>query len=175
MKRFNVYNPLHLFALVAAICYLLAFVGCREPTNERLIYVCSLSDMILQKLVFVTGKSMIKCVYGTEFDVTKRTVQATGLNDGDEVISVAPIIDERNIVLQTKAGYFLKFALDEIPLKKKGAVGVRGMKLVGADVVEAAYFLKNGIEQNAKINEKTIELNKLKLGKRDTKGTKVRI
>ena len=70
---------------------------------------------------------------------------------------------------------FLKFPLDEIPVKKKGAIGVRGMKLTDNDEVEAVYFLKNGVEQTTEIKEKQVELNKLKLGKRDTKGTKLRL
>ena len=145
-----------------------------SSSNELLIYVCSLKDMIMQKLCFVTKYSMTKHVYGTEFDVTKRTVAATGLNDNDEVVSIAPVIDERNVVLKTRDGYLIKFPLDEIPVKKKGAVGVRGMKLVADDYVEAVYYIKNGVEQSIEINNKKYELNKLKLSKRDTKGTKVR-
>lgn len=143
--------------------------------EETLVYICSLKELVMQKLVFATKKSMLKQVFGTEFDVTKRTVAATGLSDGDEVISISPVVDQRNVVLQTKDGMFLKFALDEIPVKKKGAVGVRGMKLSGSDEVEAVYFLKNGVEQTTEIKEKQVELNKLKLGKRDTKGTKLRL
>ncbi len=143
--------------------------------EETLVYLCSLKELVMQKLVFATKKSMLKQVFGTEFDVTKRTVAATGLGDGDEVLSISPVVDQKNIVLQTKDGMFLKFAIDEIPVKKKGAVGVRGMKLTGIDEVEAVYFLKNGVEQTAEIKEKQVELNKLKLGKRDTKGIKLRL
>lgn len=143
--------------------------------EETLIYICCLNELVMQKLVFATKKSMLKLVYGTEFDVTKRTVVATGLSEGDELISISPIVDQKNIVLQTKNGMFLKFSLDEIPAKKKGAVGVRGLKLSDNDEVEAVYFLKNGVEQTTEIKDKLIELNKLKLGKRDTKGTKLRL
>ncbi len=143
--------------------------------DETLVHICSLNELVMQKLVFATKRSMLKQVFGTEFDVTKRTVAATGLGDGDEIVAVFPIVDQRNVVLQTKDGMFLKFALDEIPVKKKGAIGVRGMKLSGSDEVEAVYFLKNGVEQTAEIKEKQVELNKLKLGKRDTKGTKLRL
>ena len=118
---------------------------------------------------------MLKHVYGTEFDITKRTVAATGLNDDDEVIAVHPVGDERNMVLRTRDGYFLKFPLDEIPLKKKGAVGVRGMKLTGTDEVTDVYFLRNGAEQTIELNSRFVELNKLKLAHRDSKGTKLRV
>lgn len=143
--------------------------------DETLVHICSLNELVMQKLIFATKKSMLKQVFGTEFDVTKRTVAATGLGDGDEIVAISPIVDQRNIVLQTKDGMFLKFPLDEIPVKKKGAIGVRGMKLTDNDEVEAVYFLKNGVEQTTEIKEKQVELNKLKLGKRDTKGTKLRL
>ncbi len=145
-----------------------------SSANELIVYAGDLKEIIMQKLCFVTRKSMLKHVYGTEFDITKRSVAATGLNEGDEVISVFPIIDERNIVLRTRDGYFLKFPLDDIPLKKKGAAGVRGMKLVGNDEVTDVYPLTNGVEVTIDVNGRRIELNKLKLAKRDAKGTKVR-
>ncbi len=146
-----------------------------SSSDEELIYACNLKELIMQKLCFATKKSMLKHVYGTEFDVTKRSVAATGLNDGDELIAVFPIIDEKNIVLRTRDGFFLKFNLEEIPLKKKGAAGVRGMKLTGTDEVTGVYPLKNGVETTIDVNGKKVELNRLKLARRDTKGTKLRL
>ncbi|MBE5853102.1 MAG: DNA topoisomerase, partial [Lachnospiraceae bacterium] len=110
-----------------------------------------------------------------EFDVTKRTVAATKLADDDEVVSVMALTDQRNIVLQTTEGYFLRFPLEEIPEKKKAAIGVRGMKLGVKDCVESVYYTVNAAEQTIEYKSKKIELNKLKLGSRDTKGVKVRV
>ena len=62
----------------------------------------------------------------------------------------------------------------EIPEKKKAAVGVRGMKLEEKDYIENVYYTLSGSEQVIKYKNKKIDLNKLKLGKRDTKGVKVR-
>ncbi len=117
---------------------------------------------------------MIKIVDGGEFDVSKRTVAATKLSDGDKVVGVAAVTDQRNIVLQTAGGYFLRFPIEEIPEKKKGAIGVRGMKLAEGDVVEAVYFTKNGVENVIEYKGKKFVLNSIKPSKRDTKGTKVR-
>ena len=49
------------------------------------------------------------------------------------------------------------------------------MKLSGSDEVTDVYLLKNGVEQTIDVNGRSLELNKLKLARRDTKGTKVRI
>ncbi|MCR5109209.1 MAG: DNA topoisomerase 4 subunit A [Lachnospiraceae bacterium] len=143
--------------------------------NERFIYVTSLERVILQKLCFVTKKAMMKQVYGSEFDITKRSVSATSLAEGDEIKAVYPVAWEDVVTLRTKGGFYLKFLLDEVPYKKKGAVGVRGMKLTGDDEVADVYFSAYGCEENIKVSGKTVELSKLKLAKRDGKGTKIRV
>ena len=117
----------------------------------------------------------LKQVDGSEFDAAKRTIAATKLLDGDEVTAVEVTDRITNLVLQTHQGYFLKFAIDEIPEKKKGAVGVRGIKLGEKDRVEKMYSMIYGEEQMIIYKDKEMSLNKLKLAKRDTKGTKVRV
>ncbi len=141
--------------------------------EEEIVRVCSLADVIMQKLIFVTKKSMLKHVYGLEFDVTKKTVAATNLLEDDEVLLIEPVTSQMHIVLRSKDGMILKFLLDEVPLKKKGAVGVRGMKLQQGDFIEEAYIL-NGGTQTITYNDRQVELNRLKLGRRDSKGTKLR-
>ncbi len=143
--------------------------------KEDIVYITSQTELNLRQVVFVTAQSMMKIVDGGEFDVSKRTVAATKLSDGDRVISVMSLFEQRNIILQTKEGYFLRFSLEEIPEKKKGAVGVRGMKLGAKDEVEKVYFTRNAVESTIEYKEKTIVLNNLKPGKRDTKGTKLRV
>ena len=142
---------------------------------ERMIYVDDLAKVITQKLIFGTKNAFFKIVDGSEFDVSKRTIAATKLNEGDAVIGIAPASDISHVVIQSHNGYFLKFACTDIPEKKKGAVGVRGMKLSEDDFGEMLYFLKNGTEQLIAYKDKELSLNKLKLAKRDTKGTKVRV
>lgn len=146
-----------------------------DSTKEEIVCVASQSDLNLYRMVFVTKQAMMKVVDGGEFDVAKKTVAATKLNDDDRLLSVLPLTEQRNIVLQSHEGYFLRFALEEIPEKKKAAVGVRGMKLSAGDFLEAVYYTVNSQETNIEYKGKTLELNKLKSGSRDTKGVKVRV
>ena len=142
--------------------------------KERMIAVTSQTSLNLYRVIFATKLSMLKVVDGGEFDVSKRTVASTKLLEDDEVVSVTVLDDQKDIVLQTNDGYFLKFPLEEIPEKKKGAVGVRGMKLGAKDFVENVYY--TGIwDQTIEYKGKQMELSRLKMGKRDSKGTKVRI
>ncbi len=142
--------------------------------EETIVCIASQTDLNLCELIFVTKMSMMKLVDGGEFDVRSRTVAATKLLDGDEVVSVQPLKDQRNIVLQTKEGYFLRFPVEQIPAKKKTAVGVRGMKLGPKDSVEEVYFTKNAVETSIDWHGKNLVLNGIKLGSRDSKGVKVR-
>ncbi|MDY5647676.1 MAG: DNA topoisomerase (ATP-hydrolyzing) [Lachnospiraceae bacterium] len=145
-----------------------------ESTKERLLCVASVNELKYEKLLFVTALGMCKLVDGTEFDVAKRTVAATKLLDGDELIAVEAVADQGQIVLQSAEGLFLRFALSEIPEKKKAAAGVRGMRLAQEDRLTQAYLLVPGIEISIEHHEKPLVLNRLRMGKRDTKGVKVR-
>ena len=60
----------------------------------------------------------------------------------------------------------------EVPEKKKGAVGVRGIKLQKKDELEQVYLLEEGVEQKVLYKEKEVTLNRLKLARRDGIGTK---
>ena len=146
-----------------------------DSSKESIVYAASQSDLNLYRMIFVTRQAMLKIVDGGEFDVAKRTVAATKLSEEDEVISVAALKEQRNIVLHSKEGYFLRFPLEEIPEKKKGAIGVRGMKLGEKDSLEAVYYTQNAVESTIDYNGKNVELNKIKLGKRDGKGVKIRV
>ena len=146
-----------------------------SSAKEQIVLATSQSELNLYRIVFVTAQSMMKIVDGGEFDVSKRTVAATKLGDDDKVVSVYVLKDKTNIVLRTKEGYFLRFPLAEIPEKKKGAVGVRGMKLGVKDLVEEVYYTQNAVETKIIYKEKEVNLTALKLGKRDSKGTKIRV
>ncbi len=146
-----------------------------DSAKESIVYAASQSDLNLYRVIFATKQAMLKVVDGGEFDVAKRTVAATKLADGDEVVSVTAFKEQRNMILQSKAGYFLRFPVEEIPEKKKGAIGVRGMKLSAKDEIEAVYYSQNAVEQTIEYGSRTLELNKIKLGHRDSKGVKVRL
>ena len=64
--------------------------------------------------------------------------------------------------------------MEDIPEKKKAAIGVRGIKLNAKSTVENVYYTKNAVESTIEYKGKMVELNKIKLGSRDTKGVKIR-
>ena len=146
-----------------------------DGEKEIVVAAESQTSLNLYRMIFVTRQAMMKVVDGGEFDVAKRTVAATKLAENDEVVSVTVMKEQKQVVLQSADGYFLKFSIDEIPDKKKNAIGVRGMKLGTKDYVENVYYLQSGTEQVINYKEKPVDLHKMKAAKRDGKGTKIRI
>ena len=146
-----------------------------DSAKEELLNVCSQSELNLCRVIFTTKMGMIKVVDGGEFDVMKRTVAATRLQDGDELKDVTVLREQQTVTLQTHKGFFLRFAIEEIPEKKKAAIGVRAIRLSPDDFVEAVHFTGPGGEGSISVGDKQLELSRLKIAKRDGKGTKVRI
>ncbi len=146
-----------------------------DTTSDQIVYVASQSSLNLYRIMFVTKQANTKIVDGGEFDVSRRTVAATKLADGDEVVSVHEVHEISTVVFQSEAGFFLRFNVTEIPEKKKSAVGVRGMRLGSKDFVRDVYYLGEADTQTIEHNGKGLQLDHLKITSRDTKGTKVRL
>ena len=146
-----------------------------DSAQERIVCVSSMENLILGTMLFVTKYGMTKTVSGYEYDVRTRTSMATKLNEGDEVLYAGLVGDHTQLVLQSAEGFFLRFPVEEIPEKKKAAIGVRAMKLSAKDHLEEVYALADGEERNILYKEKEVALQKLKNGSRDQKGTKIRV
>ena len=200
-------------------------LGNYSSQGEAIIALFSGSMMKDRKLLFTTKKGMIKLVDGSEFETNRKTMLATKLGEGDELVSVKitrvsnkeveipemdmpvmlsggsddfepldfeqmefgsmDLVEEQTqdaglqytreiLVLQTDGGIFLRFPIKEIPEQKKGTLGVRGIKLNPDDFVSNVYLLDTGDNEVVECNGKKVELRKLKIGKRGTKGVKVR-
>ena len=172
-------------------------VGNYDSSGENIVFIGSESNIKNKKLLFVTKMGMMKLVDFTEFEANKKTVMATKLNEDDLVVSVSltdakiekyskftlegEIVEEEsiesnlNVVLATKGGIFLKFPLTEVPEKKKNAIGVRGIKLAKDDTVLDVYLYGDGDDVTVDYKKKTVDLSKMKMAHRDTKGTKVKL
>ena len=146
-----------------------------SSSEEQIVGIGSMEALKHQKLLFGTRQGMLKIVDGTEFETKMRTMAATKLNEGDELLRVTVTDGTEQVVLQSRDGYFLRFDVSEIPEKKKGAAGVRGMRLAEKDALEAIHLYHTGQEESVEYKDKQLVLNKLKAGSRDTKGVKVRV
>ena len=143
-----------------------------DSSREEILYAASQEALRLDKVVFVTQSGMVKAVPGTEFDVIKKTVAATKLAPDDRVVLAAAIGDASSIVLQSRNGMFLRFSVEELPEQKKNAIGARGIRLAEGDLVENAWLLSQGDKTVAEMHDVQIDLTRLRISRRDGKGTK---
>ena len=143
-----------------------------DSGSEREVYIEALGNLKEKKLIFGTKTGMLKVVAGSEFIVGKRTTAATKLAEGDELLTVAPLEEEETLVMQTAGNVFLRIDAATIPEKKKGAVGVRGIRLETGDLLEEIHVLRPGDNPTVTVKGKTVYLNRLHIGNRDTKGVK---
>ena len=89
------------------------------------------------------------------------------------MLSILPLSgEEGQVVLETKNGYLLKLSVADIPVKKKTAVGVQGIRLTSGDALSAVYDLAADPGACATVGAKTVELAKLRTGSRATRGSR---
>ena len=141
--------------------------------KETIVYLAGSRELKGKILVFATKTAMVKQVPAEEFETNNRTVAATKLQDGDALVSVTPVEGQTEVVLRTSNGVFLRFMLEEISVMKKNARGVRGIKLARGEELEVLYLL--GEDPVVDYKGKEVHMNRLKLAKRDGKGSKVRL
>ncbi len=146
-----------------------------DSSKERIVCLCSMKELLSARMLFVTRRGMGKTVNGIEYDVRTKTSVATKLNEEDEVLYAGFAGENMQIVMQSEEGYFLRLPIQEIPEKKKAAVGIRLMRLGEKDSLENVYLFESRTEQSIIYKEKEVALHKLKAGSRDQKGTKLRI
>lgn len=146
-----------------------------DSSKERIVCLCSMEELLSARMLFVTRRGMGKTVNGIEYDVRTKTSVATKLNEEDEVLYAGFAGENMQIVMQSEEGYFLRLPIQEIPEKKKAAVGIRLMRLGEKDSLENVYLFESRTEQSIIYKEKEVALHKLKAGSRDQKGTKLRI
>ena len=140
--------------------------------EEHFVQICNQDELEQCKLIFGTKTAMLKTVAGSEFIVGKKTTAATRLAENDEVIFIEIVREADTIVMRSKKEMFLRISAEQIPEKKKSAVGVRGMKLDAGDELSDIYLLRDGDSKTVEVKGKEVALHRLHVGNRDTKGVK---
>ena len=143
-----------------------------DSREESFLYLDSLEHVSRSRMLFGTKTAMLKVVEGSEFVVAKKTTAATKLAEEDLLLTVCPVEDTDTIIMISKKDMFLRIDSAQIPQKKKGAVGVRGMRLNAEDELKAVYVLHDGENKEIEVKGKQVALNRLHVGNRDTKGVK---
>lgn len=144
-----------------------------DSREENIIFVTELPPIEnTNELIFLSTDGLVKRVDISEFDVTRRTIDSTKLNDGASLYGVFKYTSGQ-IVIGTKNGYYTRFNEELIPIKKKMAVGVIAIKIEN-DTVEYATDVNSSSEE-ININGTVVSASRIKQLNRGAKGTKIRL
>lgn len=143
-----------------------------KTSEEEILYISDKDSLGSINLLFLTKQGLIKQTDVSEFESNNKQIASTKLDKEDELVCIMPIenIGSNTIAVWSKDGYFLRFALDDVPILKKTAKGVKAIKLrdsdecAGAALADSELMVKNG--------KKDVHLNQLRTAVRGGTGTK---
>jgi DNA gyrase subunit A len=99
-------------------------------------------------LLLVTEKAVVKKVAADSFkDVRRSGLLAMKLAPGDQLLSARFVEDKDDVSLVSSAGQSIRFKHTDVREMGRGAGGVRGMMLKGADKIVTADVVKGGYEK----------------------------
>ena len=156
--------------------YLGNYINLKE--DEEVLTGLSLNkNKLKENLIFVTKKGIVKKTSLEEYISRKQVgVKAIGLEEGDKLISVL-LVNNEKLGLLTKEGNFLMFNPDEIRQTGRVTKGVKGIKLQEGDSVVSARLVNKTTREFASITKKgyTKRTNKeeFSYGSRYTKGKRI--
>ena len=111
-------------------------------------------DDLQKDLFFVTRQGTVKRTPVTEFkNIRSNGLKAINLHEGDELINVAIVDDDQNMILGTHLGYAATFKVSAVRSMGRSAAGVRGARLRDGDYLIGAAPL-NEDDQVLVISEK---------------------
>jgi len=145
--------------------------------KENVILYTSFEQLFESQLLFTTKYGYIKQVSGVEFETNRSQINATKLEDKDEVVAINllsakdVLADNLKVILLTEKGLSLGFPLSEVSELKKTSRGVKGITLEKNDTVCYAVALNQNSEA-FQYNDKTLSVKKVRNRKRGDKGQK---
>lgn len=147
--------------------------------KEDIVLYTSFAELFESMVFFATKKGYVKLVSGIEFDSNRALLQATKLEEEDEVVGVHLVSafqilsHDMRVYLFTKKGMGLSYLLDEVVEMKKGGRGVKGIALDNEDFIKhSAVFLSE--VQEVELDGVKYALSKWKLKKRAGKPDKIK-
>ncbi len=141
-----------------------------DSGKENVISVLTLDPA--GQLVFVSSDCMVKRVNAQEFDVSRKTIDATKLNPGTTLVAVFPYLEKGQLVFATRLGVYARIKQSAIPEKKKGAIGVIGIAMNKLDSLKAAIPAIH-LEEEIQMEGKSVPVREIKSVSRGGKGKKM--
>ncbi|MFJ8531386.1 DNA topoisomerase (ATP-hydrolyzing) subunit A [Bacillus sp. NPDC094106] len=142
--------------------------------NEYPLYITTNTQLETLDVIMMTKTGLVKQTMCSELIANRAVVVSTKLEDNDELIQVTPFqAEDKDILVFSKKGYVLRFNIDEIPILRKNAKGVKSMGLPEEDVVEGFCIYNENNSKIQKVNGKEVVLSEVDLKSRGKRGIKI--
>ena len=114
--------------------------------DERISAVIPVASFLEDHyFLFTTKNGMTIKIPQDEFSRPRSTgVNAVGLRDDDELIDVMTIEDGAEIIITTYHGQSLRFHVENISVRHRGALGVIGIRMRSGDEVRSVTKIEDG-------------------------------
>jgi len=106
--------------------------------GEKVLHMMCLrmADIARQSdLLFITRQGMIKRSAASEYDVRSKKFAAVNIKAGDSLLKVMPIAGKDDLLMFSRSGMCIRFALDTVPAQGRISAGVKAMQVEEDDVV----------------------------------------
>ena len=127
------------------------------------------------QVMFSTSAGTVRRNALSDFTNIKRNGKiAMKLEEGERLISVQPCNEENDVLLTTRDGKAIRFAVSDVRIfRSRGSMGVRGIKLINGDAVVGMSILarvEHEVIQTTEISEREIYLKQTSYLRRSTLG-----
>ena len=127
------------------------------------------------QVMFSTSAGTVRRNALSDFTNIKRNGKiAMKLGEGERLISVQPCNEENDVLLTTRDGKAIRFAVSDVRIfRSRGSMGVRGIKLIKGDAVVGMSILarvEHEVIQTTEISEREVYLKQTSYLRRSTLG-----
>ncbi len=148
--------------------------------KETVVLYTAFEQLFEAQLLFTTKKGYIKQVSGAEFETNRSVINATKLEEGDEVVGISLLSSREvlsgnlKVIILTEKGLSLGFPLSEVSELKKTSRGVKAITLEKNDSVCFATALEPNTDTFVYL-DKALSAKKVRNRKRGDKGQKAQL
>lgn len=114
-----------------------AIVNLLNIKDEKIVNLLNIKDFKNSKIVFLTGKGLIKKMKAELFSRPRSSgIRAITLNITDEIVGTIVYSGEKYIIIVTKNGKAIKFDEAKLRFTGRSAIGVRGIRISNLDIAQ---------------------------------------
>lgn len=145
-----------------------------NSSEEQILHVCNIDSHPEENLIFLSEQGLSKMVPVEEFATNMKTVQATKLNEGDQLVYVG-FPEKKQMILATSVPAFLRYAVTDMNIAKKNTLGQKTIAMTGDEVIRYVWQVTPGEDSEITYKEQQIDIKRIRLKAKGARGQKMKL